>query len=350
MEMIEDQHATAPPLAEDEERSAFVKLDPAGFFIRHPPPPHELDSFITDDDSLFQTIHMGAAVVDESKWRLVVSGLVSNPFSLTLGQLRNFPSETITAFMECYGSPLVPPTKALRRIGNVTWTGVPLSTLLSQAQPHESGSYVWTTGLDRGAFANVSADRYQKDLPISKAMNPELLVAYAMNGEPLSKNRGGPVRLVVPGWFGTNSTKWLCKIEVQDRRAPGPFTMTFYNEKYPPDDPLNPSKPVFGVQPNSMIVRPQPDAKVAGPEVAVEGCAWSEDEVEAVGVSADEGQSWVVAELKDREGFSWQRFRAELKLNKGRHTLLARSKGRDGRMQPLGEARNHVHRVEIEVV
>ena len=156
--------------------------------------------------------------------------------------------------------------------------------------------------------------------------------------------------MIVPGWFGTNSTKWLCKIEVQDRRAPGPFTTTFYNEHFPPDDPMNPSKPVYRVQPNSMIVRPEPDAKVPGPDVVVEGWAWSEDGVDAVDVSSDEGENWVAAEIEARTEFSWQRFRTKLKLSIGQHTILARARGKDGRVQPLGEGRNHVHRVSIEVV
>ncbi|KAK3047317.1 hypothetical protein LTR09_011307 [Extremus antarcticus] len=347
---LEDEGATSPPLQEDEERSAFVKLDPSTFFIRHPPPPHELGPSITDDEFLFQTIHMGAAIVDESRYRISITGLVDNPYSLTLTQLHALPSTTITAFHECYGSPLVPPTKALRRIGNVTWTGVPLHVLLVYARPKVSGTYVWSSGLDHGTFAGVEADRYQKDLTLAKALGPEVLVAYAMNGQPLSKNRGGPVRLVVPGWFGTNSTKWLCKLEVQDRRAEGPFTTTFYNEQYPPDDPTNPYKPVYGVQPNSMISSPEPEAEVVGAEVVVEGWAWSEDGVTTVDVSVDEGESWVDAKVEDRSELSWQRFRAKLELAKGRFVVLARAEGADGRVQPLGEGRNHVHRVAFEVV
>lgn len=130
-----------PPF-EDEERNAFLKLDPASFYIRHPPPPDQLDDFITDDDRLFQTIHMGAAVVDRERWKLVVNGLVERPFAITLGQLEKLPSKTVSAFMECYGSPLIPPKKALRRIGNVKWTGVPLHVLLEVARPKQEARFV----------------------------------------------------------------------------------------------------------------------------------------------------------------------------------------------------------------
>lgn len=338
---------TSEALLEDEEREAFVELNPSTFFIRHPPPPHKLHDAITDDDLLFQTIHMGAAVVNESNWRLSITGMVARPFSLNLHQLKRLPSRNVTSFHECYGSPLVPPTKALRRIGNVTWTGVPLYLLLNHAVVDSNAKFIWSEGLDRGTFAKVDADRYQKDLPMSKAMAEEVLIAYEMNGCPLSKNRGGPVRLVVPGWFGTNATKWLCKIDVRDRRAPGPFTTVFYNEKSPSDEPGFEQKPVWKVQPNSMITRPVPDSILEGPIIEVEGRAWSEDGVQSVDVSVDEGRTWAAASVEARAEFSWQKFEAKLSLTAGDRTILARAKGADGRMQPPGEGRNHVHRVPI---
>ena len=349
-EEIVFNHQYNKPPAEDEEREAFIQLNPPGFFIRHPPAPHKLDAFLTLDDDLFQTIHMGGAEVDATKWILVITGMVKHPFALTLSQLKGLPSTTLTSFNECYGSPLVPPTKALRRIGNVRWTGVPLHHLLDKAGVQPGARFVWSEGLDRGCFANIEADRYQKDLPMEKAMSPEVLIAYEMNGQPISRNRGGPVRLVVPGWFGTNSTKWLCKLSVQDRRAPGIFTTKFYNEKYPPDDPTCAYKPIWKVQPNSMVVKPAPEATLEGPDVVIEGWAWSADGVERVDVSADEGETWFASELEQRTEYSWQRYRARLKLGNGTQTVLAKATGHDGRAQPLGGGRNHVHRVTFQVV
>lgn len=344
-----EQSSTSAALAQDEERASFIELNPSTFHIRHPPPPHELHDRITDEESLFQTIHMGAAVVDTAKWRLSITGLVSNPFSLNLEQLQSWPSKTISSFHECYGSPLVPPSKALRRIGNVKWTGVPLHLLLDHAVVRPEACFVWTEGLDRGTFAKVDADRYQKDLPFSKALQDEVLVAYSMNGSPLSKNRGGPVRLVVPGWFGTNAVKWLCKIDVRDCRAPGPFTTVFYNERFPPDEPECESRPVWGVQPNSMLTRPVPEEVLeAGKGFYVEGWAWSEDGVARVEVVV-EGDSSVDGVVELRKEFSWQRFRGVLELEPGDYVVLARAMGKDGRVQPLGEGRNHVHRVPITV-
>lgn len=330
------------------EREAFISLNPSGFFVRHPPAPHQLDAFLTSDGLLFQTIHMGAAEVNVEKWMLVVTGLVESPFTITLDQLRSMPSRTITAFHECYGSPLKPPTSNLWRIGNVTWTGVPLQALLARAKPTSQARFVWSEGLDRGTFANVETDRYQKDLPIGKAFADEVLVAYEMNSQPLSKKRGGPVRLVVPGWFGTNSTKWLSKLSVEDHRAPGPFTTVFYNEKDPLDSE-HPTRPVWKAQTNSMIISPAPASVVVGPNVVVEGWAWSDDGISSVSVSVDGGETWVAANVEERVQHSWQRYKTRLDVSSGCYTLMARAQSFTGEFQPLYNARNHVHRVAIEV-
>lgn len=172
------------PPEHEGERSAFVELDLPGFFIRHPPKPYMLDSFITPDDQLFQTIHMGPAVVDTDKWRLVVDGLVRRPFALTFSSLCKLPKHNVTAIHECYESPVKPATTALWRVGNVQWTGVSLKKLLSIAEPLPSATFVWSEGLDRGEFFDVKADRYEKDLPVEKAMGDEVLLAYEMNGKP----------------------------------------------------------------------------------------------------------------------------------------------------------------------
>ncbi|CAO2656394.1 Nn.00g051970.m01.CDS01 [Neocucurbitaria sp. VM-36] len=283
-----DGFEVTPVPEQDEERQA-VSSRYQGFHIRHPPKPHLLSEEITKDEELFQTIHMGSVVVDVGKWLLVVDGLVERPFALTFKQLLALPHVTITSIVECFGSPLAPPITALWRIGNVTWTGVPLCTLLSYARPLPSAQFVWSEGLDSGVFAGVEAERYQKDLPLDKALSKEVLIAYEMNGQPLGRERGGPVRLVVPGWFGTNSTKWLCKLSLREERAPGPYTTRFYNIK-DQDDPKGRMIPVWKVDVNSMIVRPAPDTVMRGFETEVEGWAWSHGGVAQVDISSDDGQ------------------------------------------------------------
>lgn len=337
-----------PVLPQDEERKAVSSRED-GFHLRPPPAPHCLEGFITSEDDLFQTIHMGSVHVDLDKWRLVVTGKVARAYTIDLERLKCLPSRTITSFHECFGSPLKPATTALWRIGNIQWTGVPLRSLLDLAGASQQATYVWSEGLDNGQFGGISADRFQKDLPMEKAIQDNVLVAWEMNGKPLGARRGGPVRLIVPGWFGTNSTKWLSKITVEDRRSPGPFTTTFYNEHHPPDDPACESRPVWKVQPNSLIVKPVPEESMQGPAVIVEGWAWSNDGVASVSVSGDDCETWIDATVQRRREFSWQGYRAVLDLQPGKHAIVARATGLDGRVQPLQIGRNHVHRVLCEV-
>lgn len=335
------------------ERDALTAINPAGFYIRHPPKPHELDAELTDDSQLFQTIHMGTAVVDEQKWTLIVGGMVERPLSVSFSQLKSMPFTTVRAFHECYGSPIAPPIHALWRIGNVEWKGVRLAELLKLARPKPDATYIWSQGLESGSFAGVLADRYEKDLPLTKAVSPEVLIAYEMNGERLSKERGGPVRMIVPGYFGTNSTKWLCKLILQDRRSPGPFTTTFYNEVDPTDPTGQKMRPVWSVEPNSMIVSPKPGAVVEGPTIRVIGRAWGGDEIVRVEISVDGGENWLPqsnVELRSRTQFEWQLFQTEVSLpSRGRYKLLARATDRAGISQPFHGRRNHVHMVEIDV-
>ncbi|KAF5678673.1 sulfite oxidase [Fusarium heterosporum] len=340
---------TSSPPALDAEREACVAIDPKGFLLRPPPPPHKLSSFITPENQLFQTIHMGAAVINSERWVLVIDGLVRRPFALTLEQLKALPQVSVTAFHECYGSPIKPPIANPWRIGNVVWSGVRLSTILELADPIPGAKFVWSEGLDHGQFFQYEADRYQKDLTIAKALEPEVIVAWKINGEPLSKNRGGPVRLVVPGWFGTNSTKWLCKLSLQAHRAPGPYAAVLYNEKDPEDPYENKTRPVWEVEVNSMVTKPAESAVVKPGKLEISGWAWSHDGVKAVEVSTDDGCNWVKAIVEEREDQAWQKFVTTANLKLGVYKVLARAMSQNGAKQPLTGRRNHVHAITVTV-
>ncbi|EXK27687.1 hypothetical protein FOMG_15915 [Fusarium oxysporum f. sp. melonis 26406] len=342
-------HDTSPVPTDRDERHALIDINPCGFYIRHPPKPHLLNDAITPDNLLFQTIHMGAAVINASKWTLIVDGLVESPFSISLDQLKRLPQKSVTSFHECYGSPIKPPVEAVWRVGNVIWTGVPLAFLISLASPLPEARFVWSDGLDYGTFAGITTDRYQKDLPLDKAQSPGVLIAYQMNGQALTKERGGPVRLVVPGWFGTNSTKWLCRLTLENRRAEGPYTTTFYNELDPADPKGIVKRPVWNVEVNSIIVRPEPEAVIVGAKVVIEGWAWCFEEVKNVGISFDNGETWIVAQVEDRIDFSWQKWKTELTLASGSYSVIARAESMSGQTQPLSGRRNHVHAVSFSV-
>lgn len=340
-----------PPLAQGEERVACTAVEPVGFHLRAPPAAHERASFLTPDSKLFETIHMGPANVDARQWRLQVDGLVRKPFSLDLAGLHALPQTTVTAVHECWGSPLRPHTENLLRVGNVQWTGVRLKTLLEHAEPLAGAQFVWSEGLDSGEYGGLRMDRYQKDLSIAKAMSEEVLVAYAMNGEPLRKERGGPVRLVVPGWFGTNMTKWLCHLSVQSVRAPSPFTTVWYNEKVD-QKRANVRKPVWEIAPNSMIVEPV-DGSLCGGTILVNGWAWAATPIAIVDISIDGGQSWVEASLRHRHEYEWQAFSCAIRVHDSDRSaieILARATDAQGHAQPLASTRNACHRVTVQYV
>lgn len=358
------------PDMSNDERRACLSMTP-GFHFRPPPPPHQLDSFITDDGKLFQTIHMGRPNLDHSLWHLRIHGLVERSYTLTLSELCTLPRTTITSFHECYGSPLQPSTTNLWRIGNVEWTGIRLRDLLNHAKPLAQAAFVWSDGLDSGCFGGVSADRYQKDLPLAKAMSPEVLVAYEMNGKALSLERGGPVRLVVPGWFGTNSTKWLCSLQLREERSSGPFTTTFYNEwvsgvgggggEEEEEGSRSSSgrmRPVWDVEPNSMIVSPRngdilltanTTDRTSTLDAKVWGWAWSGDGIEVVEISLDDGLSWRGTTVAPRSQWEWQSFSIVLKLDVGVHRISARATSNSGVKQALQGRRNHIHRISFRV-
>ena len=157
------------------------------------------------------------------------------------------------------------------------------------------------------------------------------------------------MRLLVPGWFGTNSTKWLSKITLQAARAAGPYTTTFYNE---PDHEAGSGamKPVWQAEPNSMIVRPTPGQTINGRDVCITGWTWHDCEIKQLDVSIDELAEWWPAIVEPRVDFGWQAFRLNMELAPGAHVVYSRATAQDGAQQPLEGRRNHCRTVAITVL
>ncbi|KAK5073891.1 hypothetical protein LTR64_006968 [Lithohypha guttulata] len=336
------------------ERDALIRIEPKGFFYRPPKLPNQLTSSITDEDDLFITSHMGIAIVDRSSWRLVVDGLVEQPFTICWDELLQLPKSTVTAFHECYGSPIKPPDTNLWRIGNVAWTGVSLDTLLGMAKPKPEAQYVWSDGLEHGSFFEAKdVDRYQKDMPLTKALRGGCLVAYEFNGMPLSAKRGGPVRLIVPGYYGTNSVKWLTRLSLQETRSKGPFTTIYYNEVDPTDPREIRKRPCWDVEPNSfLLTTPSSEGEIQGPQVVIAGRAWGASAIEKVTISVREGGEWLEkASIRppERKQYEWQDFETALYLPTGEHEIMARATDKANNTQPTSGRRNHAHSINIVV-
>jgi len=309
--------------------------------------PHHMTARLTPATDLFVLAHLGIPEVTKEDWRLVIDGLVDNPLEIGFEELLRCPKRVVETVHQCAGSPMNP-TAPTRQIANVKWAGVDLRDLFSEAGVHSNATHVWAYGLDHGKFAGEDQDFYLKDVPFSRVQAGDVLIAYELNDEPFSAKHGFPVRLVVPGYFGTNSVKWLNRLHEADGRASSIFTTRFYNDPVPESDA---TKPVWEIAPESVIVAPASDGEVKVGETEIWGWAWSSCEVEGVEVSTDGGLTWNQADIEPRSHRSWQRFSLRwLARQAGTHELLSKATDAQGQTQPLDGARNAVYVISVTVI
>jgi sulfane dehydrogenase subunit SoxC len=313
-------------------------------------PAHELVDFRTCLDKFFEVRHLGIPDMSVAPWRLVVDGLVGQAIELGLADLRALPQARVEAVHECAGSPLRP-TAAVRRVGNVMWGGVRLKDVLRLAGVRGDAAYVWARGADGGVYppTGQAVDSYLKDLPLPKAMSDEVLLATTLNGAPLDERHGAPVRLVVPGFYGTNSVKWLTELRLEASRAPGYFTTTLYNDEVV-ENGVESRRPVWDLAPHSIIVAPAGGSRLPAAPCRVWGWAWSAVPVKAVEISLDGATQWRNAAVDARVGFCWQRFTFDWTPQaRGPQQLACRATDANGNVQPDGGARNAVMRLQVTV-
>ena len=319
----------------------------AGYNLKQPPV-HELTDFRTPLAKVFSVHHMGIPRIDPAAWRLVVAGLVEREILLSLADLETLPQTEVAAFHECAGSPLRP-TEPVRRVANVLWRGVRLGEVLDRAGIKLEATYLWSYGLDHGEFNQVVSPCYLKDLPIEETRRDNVLLATHINDEKIPDPHGGPVRLVVPGFYGTNSTKWLSRLEARDIRSPGYFTTVLYNDRIVANGQET-ARPVWKIAPHSIIVAPAAGTVLPQTAQRLWGWAWGAETIARVEVSDDGGSTWHNAHLAARDSFSWQRFEWDWTPSQsGPHTLCCRATDRTGSGQPDNGARNEVFRLPVSV-
>ena len=295
--------------------------------------------------------------IDQEEWRLVVTGLVERDLDLSLADLEAMPQRTITAFLECSGNsrsrfPADPrPVEGTNwgngAIGNAVWTGVPLREVLERAGGRDGAVEVVSQG---GDFAGM-----QRGLPIDAAMNPDVLLATGMNGQPLPAAHGGPVRLLVPGWGAIASTKWLVGLDVIDHPFDGYYNAdnyVLYNESGAETGRVT-RMPV-----KSLITLPAAGSTVnAGPQT-ISGYAWSgHGGITTVEVSTDGGATWHRARIVEEAGpLSWVRFEHEWQARSGDAYLMSRATDNAGNTQPeqatwnaKGYQMNAIHEMTVTV-
>ena len=270
---------------------------------------------------------------------LVVDGLVQRPLRLRIADLPGgFGVHTVTATLQCAGNRRadliahrdIPGEAAWGpgATGTARWTGVALADVLAAAGPVAGAAHVAFTGADVSPEADPP-QFFAGSVPLEKALRPEVLLAFAMDGAPLPAVHGGPLRAVVPGYIGARSVKWLTRVEV--RRAPSDshFEDVAYRLLAPEEAPGPGVGFALGeVALNAAVLAPADGARLAAGPVVLRGYAFAggDRRVERVDVSGDGGASWTVAELgPDLGRWAWRLWRAQIALPPGRHELVARA-------------------------
>lgn len=339
-------------------------------------PPLDLlvSSFITPEETFYIRTHGTIPDVDVAEYRLRVCGRVRQELELTVDDLRSeFEPCSVTAALECAGNRreelgFIEDVEGTQwrqaAIGTAVWRGIRLADVLSKAGFESEHLHVAFEGADQ-VKKEGDTFNYGSSIPLPKAMSPEVVVAYEMNGKPLTKEHGFPLRVVVPGYIGARSVKWVREISVQNSPSANYFQQKAY--RLIPDD-MDESNVnwdaglMLGELPvNSVICTPRDDSQVNAEEVLVRGYAICGDgrSIERVEVSADNGQNWTRAELNEKEKWTWTFWTARLTLKPGDREILVRAWDSAAQTQPerledvwnfKGYVNNAWHRVRLKVI
>lgn len=309
--------------------------------------------------------HFAIPLLEPGRWRLQVGGLVERPLRLSLADLRRMPSESLLVTLECAGNgrsllgASVPGEPwGLGAVSTAEWTGVPLVEVLHRAGVRAGAGELVFRGADLGAVASRSGPvRFERSLPLDEAVRSDAILAHAMNGEPIPVEYGSPLRLIVPGWYGMASVKWLTEIAAIDRTFHGPFQTDVYVYERKRDGRTE-AEPVTRQRLRALITEPAPDAVVERGDVAVRGLAWSgTGPVSQVEVRVGTGP-WRAARLSgERNRHAWRRWELILRMEAPGPTIIrARARDRSGATQPeepqwsrLGYGNNAIQRLPILV-
>jgi len=309
-------------------------------------------AFVTPQSEFYIRGHGEIPALDPAQHRLRVDGLVGTPLDLSLHDLRQrFPARTVAAVMQCAGNrradlQQVRPTSGdpwqPGAIGHAEWTGVALADVLRAAGLDErrAGLHVAFAGCDTMPTAGEEVG-YEVSIALDKALSSEVLLAWMMNGEPLAPEHGFPLRVVVPGYAGVRSTKWLRAVTVRDSPADSPMQRRDYkllpSHMTEADADWSAGVTIDEMPLNAAICEPGPGETLAAGPVAVRGYAVaSRREVARVDVSADGGRHWTQARLEQRPDapWSWTFWQATLDLAPGAHELAVRAWDSAGQTMP----------------
>lgn len=288
-------------------------------------PVREFTSWLTPNERFFVRSHFGPPAADAMQpdaWRLTVKGLVKEGLSLSLKELQQFEAVTVTAVLQCSGNgrahhrPKVPGVQWERgAVGNAQWTGVRLRDVLQRAGVKPQGVHVQLQGADRPALATVPL--FTRSIPLAKALHPDTLLAYEMNGRPLPLLHGAPLRVITPGWMAESCMKWLTEITVRSDETPGYYMQQAYRipetaVRLSSGLPGSAMVPVEQMPVKSLIAAPAEGDTVRIGPVTIQGVAWAgEAPVVKVEVSCDDGKTWEQARLLgEGQPYAWRQWQS----------------------------------------
>ncbi|MBB4777630.1 sulfite oxidase [Actinomadura livida] len=310
---------------------------------------------VTPPDAFYSRNHGPIPEIDPAAWRLTVDGLVHNPLELSLEQLRDrFDDVEVTATLQCAGNrragllevrdipgeePWGPCATATGR-----WSGVRLADVLAHADLHSDAAHIAFAAPDVSPLPDPP-EPYGGSIPAAKALSPEVLLAWAMNGEPLPRIHGAPLRVIVPGWIGARSVKWLSRVTAQAEPSANYFQATAYRVLPPEADPSR-AGPGDGISLgpialNCEILSPDDGAQVPPGPAQVTGYALAGDDrtVARIDVSVDGGRTWTQADLDAGDGpWAWQHWHTTVDLPPGDVEVTARAWDSTGALQPESPA------------
>jgi len=316
-------------------------------------PPGDLlrQSFLTPQQHFYIRTHGSIPAVDPTSYRLLITGLVQRKRELSLDELRSMsPVHTVTATLECAGNrrgelmavkpiPGEVPWGA-DVIGTATWQGVPLREVLRAVGVEADARYVAFSSLDEAQFEGEKVS-FGSSIALEKALSPDVLLAYEMNDAPLAPEHGFPLRIIVPGYIGARSVKWLREITLQEHISTNPYQARDY-KLFPPEITAQTAdwsraKPIEDLTLNAVITTPREGETVAAGPTRIQGYAIAGEgtPVERVELSVDAGKTWATANIVERaDPYAWCFWEVTVVLSPGDCQLIARAWDASKQTQP----------------
>ena len=304
----------------------------------------DVQSWVTPNPWFFVRSHYPTPEIAPANWTLVFDGCVDRELHLSFEQLNSLPQRSVFSTIECAGngrSFLTPRVDGVQwtagAVGHAEWSGVPLKYIIDQAGLKPDATELVFSGSDSGIEKGYDEPQpYARSLPIEKALDMDTLLATRMNGEALPASHGFPVRLLVPGWYGVASVKWLCKISAVTESFQGYFQRVKYTIRRSTGRGLV-TESVGPMPVKSEIIRPAYDATLGVGANRIFGTAWAGSAaVAAVEVSVDGEQSWHRADLNGPQApYSWTLWEYLWEIDQpGDFEIMSRAISDDGQIQP----------------